>query len=437
MKIILIVIDTLRSDHLSCYGYKRRTSPNIDGIASDGIVFRNFRAQCHWTIPTFTSIFTGLYPINHKMTWMNALGEIARAPDQLDAEIPLLPELLCDAGFLTAAVDNLINFHHNPNWFVRGYRYYLNASAGSGHGCALLKADEVNKLLLPWVEQHASEDFFLHVHYWDPHLPFNQPAPYDSMFIDEGEEGYEIITAVTGEKYVRWCGRHADFDDEARRHVSLYDGEIGYVDAKIGELIELLKEKGIYDDTLILITADHGEIMFELPRKGHHSIYEPLLRVPLIVKLPNEKPAVQASDALAQQIDIMPTILDIVGVKPPVRMDGRSLLPVIKGEADSVRDVLYHVGNRLCGVRCRAIRDERWKLIVNYVGYEWSQPATYSKLWEEVPERELYDLERDPEELRNLAYENREKAAELEAQLAKWIDSQVGNYLNDPILRRY
>jgi len=438
VKIVLIVVDTFRSDHLSCYGYKRKTSPNLDALAADGTVFRKFYSQCHWTIPAFTTIFTGLYPINHKLTWMNALGEIARAPDQLADEIPLLPEILLDAGYTTAAVDNLINFHHYPGHFVRGYEYYLNPAGKSGHGGASMLAERVTRMVLPWIKDHAGEDFFLHVHYWDPHLPFNQPAPYDTMFTGQSdEEGLETKTAVTGEKYVACCGLHRDLTDDNRRHVAMYDGEIAYVDSHIGKLLDLLKELGIYDDTLVVVTGDHGEVMFELPMKGHHSIYDPLLRVPLIVKPAGGKPKVQGTDAYAQQIDIMPTILDFAGVEPRAKMDGESVRPLMDGGKEKLRDTLYHVGNRLCGVRCRAVRDGNWKLIVNYVGYEWSQPGTVPAILEEVPERELFDLERDPEELQNLAYEKKDVAAELERKLARWVDSHVGCYLDDPIFRRY
>jgi len=438
MNVVLISIDTLRSDHLSGYGYKRQTSPSLDALAEEGALFPNFYSQCHWTIPTFTSIFTGLWPINHEMTWLNALGEIGRADAMLDEKIPVLPELLWDAGFVTAAIDNLQAFCHFPNWFNRGYEYYINTIGRSGHGAARVTADMVNAHLLPWIEQHHGKPFFLHVHYWDPHLPFNQPEPFDTMWMGQtDDEGLRIKTAVTGEEYVDRCGKRADLTDAEREHVARYDGEISYADDRIGQFVARLKELGVYDDTLIVVTGDHGEVMFEISPKGHHSIYEPLLRVPLILKLPGETPAVQRPEGLAQQIDIMPTILDCAGVEPRGEMDGRSLMPLIRGEEERVHDELYHVGNRMCGIRCRAIRTEQWKLIVNYVGYEWAQPMSHPEAISAVPARELFDTQKDPEELQNLVDEHPDVAVDLERKLARWIESNVGTYLNDPLLRRY
>ena len=434
MKTILVVIDTLRADHLGCYGYARPTSPVMDKLADQGALFENFYGQCQWTIPSFTSIFTGLYPINHKMLCTNARGEINRFPLMLSPDIPVLSDLMLNAGHVTCALDNLINFQQHYNWFARGYNYYINVTRRAT-GCAAVLADAVNADMLPWLDQHAHDDFFVHLHYWDPHRPHNHPEPFKGRMAGAP---VEKKLSKDGAEYVAHCGKADAIGPEEMALLDAYDEEILYVDAKLGEVIELLKSKRIYDDTLLVVTSDHGEVMFEVsPYVCHHTIYEGLLRVPLIIKPPEAAaPPAQRVAALAQHVDIVPTILDFAGIEPPP-VDGASLRPLMDGKAESVRERAYAVGNWLNDVRSRAIIDGRWKFIKNYVGMCPGEPQTFPLRIRDMPEAELYDLASDPEEVCNVADQCVDVAARLEKELARWIDSHVGEPLEDPVVLRW
>ena len=435
MKTILVVIDTLRADHLGCYGYCRDTSPVMDQVAAEGTVFENFYGQCQWTIPSFTSIFTGLYPINHKMLCTNARGEIERFPLMLSPHIPVLSDVMLDAGHVTCALDNLINFQQHYNWFARGYNYYLNVTRQATGGHATVLADAVNADLLPWLDQHANDDFFVHLHYWDPHRPHNHPDEFEGCMADAPIDRKH---ARDGSEYLVCCGKAEVIGDDEMDMLNGYDEEILYVDTKLGEVIELLKSKRIYDDTLIVVTSDHGEVMFEVsPYVCHHTIYDGLLRVPLIIKPASvEPPQEQRVGALAQHVDIVPTILDLAGVEcPPV--DGVSLRPLMEGTSESVRDRAYGVGNWLNDVRSRAIIDGKWKLIKNYLWMSYGEPQRSRPRVSDMPEVELYDLEADPDEVCNLADERPDVADRLERELTVWINSHVGETLKDPVVLRW
>ena len=175
MNIILIVIDTLRADHLSCYGYFRETSPTLDRLAREGVLFEDMYASGVPTGPGFTSIMTGLYPVSHK--YYITPYDVPNAY-QLDDDIPVLAEILWDHGYVTAAVDNLINFRSHMKHFVRGFEYYMNPTKTSRWVHHHVTADQVNRMAVPWIRRHSYERFFLFVHYWDC-LLYTSPSPRD------------------------------------------------------------------------------------------------------------------------------------------------------------------------------------------------------------------------------------------------------------------
>ncbi len=433
MNCLLISIDTLRADHLGCYGYPRPTSPCIDAVAADGVVFERFTSQCHWTIPSFASIFTGRYPINNLMASSNL--EIPTFSQQLPPDIPTLPELLRRASVETAAVDNLIDFRHHYSCFARGYCDYLNPSRPPALGCAQLRAEQVNAQALPWLETRAREPFFLHLHYWDPHQRYDPPA---EDLEAAASAPLPRKTAADGEEYVERAGPAARIGEREQRQIDLYDGEIHRCDRRIGEVIDLLKARGLYEDTLILIVSDHGELMAEeRPGFCHHTALEGLLRVPLIVKPPAGRRGPGRVAALAQQIDLAPTVLDYFGVESDAAFDGRSLRPLIEGRSDAHHERLFCFGNWIDDLRCRVVIDERWKFVFNYWGFHEDFPSRYDRFHRERPRRELYDLEADPEELCNLADAEPDRADAMEKQLHEWLARQVGEPANDPFLKKW
>ena len=327
MNIVLIVIDTLRADHLSCYGYFRETSPTLDRIAKEGILFENFYASGVPTGPGFTSIVTGLYPTRHK--YYITPYDIPNAY-QLDDDIPVLAEILWDHGYVTAAVDNLINFRSHMKHFVRGYEYYMNPTKTSRWIHHHVIADQVNKKVREWLRNHSYEKFFLFIHYWDPHTPYNQPDAYKLIF--KGKKDWRVCKSKAGYEYVPGWGKIDEIvEGDENKSIDLYDGEILYVDNSIAEIVELLKDEGILNDTLLIITSDHGEQLGQHGIWGHAGLHESVIKVPLIVRYPKKLPCGIRVRDYAQHVDIVPSILELAGIKMNYNFDGVSISDILKG----------------------------------------------------------------------------------------------------------
>ena len=427
MNVVYIVIDTLRADHLSCYGYFRKTSPNIDKLAEDGILFLNCYSEFPYTLPSFTSHITGICGVGTGIV-ANAWRKLNERHIILDDRIPTIAEILFHNGYTTVAVDNMVNFGYHPKWFVRGYQYYINPRPRPPYtnddmlyndivrNTDMVLAEEVNHHVVKWLEMHGREGrFFLFIHYWDPHTPYNMPKEYSDNFYDNFYYKPPTVKVLDGIEYVPGWGRASDLTGKRKEYVRLYDCEIYYVDAQIGKVLEKLKEMGIYDDTLIIITSDHGEIMFEhhpgLSKEriefGHGLLYNEVLRVPLILKLPNQQFKGKRIEAFVQTIDIFPTILEIANVEGKFITDGISLLNLIKGEKGKVRDVVMgtYVSKNFTA---RSIMTKEWKYI------------EYNPL-----DIELYNISNDPFELNNLAKENDEMASDLHQKLENTVNRYV------------
>ena len=426
MNIIYIIIDTLRADHLSCYGYFRKTSPNIDKLADDGVLFLNCYSEFPYTLPSFTSHITGICGIGTGIV-VNAWRKLNERYIVLDDRIPTLAEVLFHNGYVTVAVDNMINFGYHPKWFVRGYQYYINPRPRPPYtsddmlyddivkNTDMVLADEVNYHVIKWLESHGDKKFFLFIHYWDPHTPYNMPKEFTDNFYDEFYYKPPTIKLPTGVEYIPGWGRLSDLTEKRKEFVRLYDCEVYYVDTRIGEIINKLKEMGIYDDTLIVVTSDHGELMFEhhyaLSKEriefGHGLLYNEVLHVPLVLKLPSQRFKGKKVEHFVQTIDIFPTLLELADVKREFTVDGISLLSLIEGKSDCVRELV--VGTYVAkNFVARSIMTKDWKYVV------------YSPF-----DAELYDIARDPYELNNLAKERVEKVSELHELLKNVIKGYV------------
>ena len=446
MNIILIVIDTLRADHLSCYGYFRETSPTLDRLAREGVVFEDMYASGVPTGPGFTSIVTGLYPVSHR--YYITPYDVPNAY-QLDDDIPVLAEILWDHGYVTAAVDNLINFRSHMKHFVRGFEYYMNPTKTSRWVHHHVTADQVNRMAVPWIRRHSYERFFLFVHYWDPHMPYNQPEGYRRVFRHRRGDysDLRVERAPAGYEYVPGWGRLGEIvEGDEDRSIDLYDGEVLYVDNAVAELVESLKDEGVLDDTLIIVTSDHGEQLGQHGIWGHAGLHEPVIRVPLIMRCPGKLPRGLRVRGYAQHADIVPTILELAGISVSHRFDGTSLLSLIRGEWGREFAVCETWGER-CIVR------GEWKLIVHYEAELKALPEVFPQpyrlreyalkwplktLLERVRVKggvgyEFYNLREDPMETVNLAEEEGDVLGELKALLDEWIGERVGEG-EDPML---
>lgn len=442
MNILLIALDTQRRDHLSCYGYPRQTSPTLDRLAAEGALFENCVTHTAHTMPTFTTMVTGQLPSTHGI-----VGTLYAHPNDLDQHLddrtPVLAEILRDAGYLTAAFDNLADFGCHPSWFTRGYQWYVNTWAPQTRHPSQVLASQINDRLLPWLRQHAaSQPWYVFVHYWDPHQAYNQPEPYRSLHTGGPEPAEQTLD---GRGYRRAWGWSDRLDSQAREKIDLYDGELSYVDRAVGDVLDLLRKAGVYDQTAVFITADHGEDMVEHNAPfEHREPYETTVGIPLIAKLSADIPLKPATrvPGIVGHIDLMPTILDLAGADTPPAVDGLSWLPLLRGDTPQLHDCLFLTGGaikqqgRWCapelGIRTAThkyirrgtarFEDQSALDISNLCAPPWRGAPGRSlrdkvAFFNSLPRRELYDLESDPCETKNVLDLYPETAMELDACL--------------------
>ena len=286
---MLISIDTCRADRLSCYGYKRPTTPNIDALARDGAMFKMALTPVPLTTPSHSSMFTGTYPPTH--------GVHLNDYDHLADSNVTLAKILREAGYQTAAFVGAFpldsRFGLNQGFETYDGRF----SQGSEKVSFSRRAgEEVNRPALAWLEGHAKKPFFLFLHYFDAHHPYKPHPPYTSAYADDP-----------------------------------YAGEIAYVDNCIGRVLDRLRALGVYDNTLVIITGDHGEGLGEHGEHTHsYFIYQSTLHVPLVIRAPGCGKGLRVDENVSL-VDIVPTVLDLLGLKIPARVQGVSLRPALEG----------------------------------------------------------------------------------------------------------
>lgn len=413
MKIIAISCDTLRADHLGAYGYSRPTSPTLDRIAGQGVLFEQAIAADIPTEAAHTAIFTGRFGIH--------TGVVAHGAPRVNLakSTPWLPALLRQAGLTTAAVDNLYNL---KEWFARGYQFYVNTAGRQ----RWIDGADVNARAIPWLRQHASEDFFLFLHYWDPHTPYMPPEQYRRLYYSGNPHDpahrsleparrqpvypffhkfhYELLGGVTDAAYLS----------------ALYDAEIRYLDDLLSELDDALATLGIAEETLLVVFGDHGESLDEHDIYWDHAgLYEATVHVPLILRWPSRIPAGRRVAGPVQHVDLFPTLLEAAGQQAPAASDGKTLWPLIRGEGGNHWDRVYL--SECSWQATRAVRTAEWKLI------KCVDPGLYVR-----PRLELYNLRDDPGETVNLAEREPERAAQMERELLAWVDQQLGPHV-DPM----
>ena len=406
MNIIFIVIDTLRATRLGCYGYAKNTSPQLDELAGQGVRFSRCMAPGIPTTPAHTTMYTGLHPLTHNIVCHG--GQV-----DLDRKIPVLPEILQRSGYTTAAVDNL--FDVKP-WLARGYEFYINP--GSKHRLSMMVSwEEINARAIPWIESHRQEPFFLFLHYWEPHTPYLPPKKH-RIFYPEGCDPFspdshtfdpikrQPFWEMFGDIWFEKLGPVTDAEYVA----SLYDAEIRHVDDGVAQILETLKRTGLEEDTLVVLTGDHGESMYQHDIFfDHHGLYDDIVHVPLMMRLPGRISAGQIFEPMAQHLDIAPTLLEAAGAKNPPQMAGKSHWKAITGQSKP------EGWDRV--VSCECTWQAKWSLRTDTRKFILSREQDRHN----SPPRELYDLVEDPLETRNLALENWREAESMERELEDWI----------------
>jgi len=396
--IIYLMIDTLRADHLSCYGYPDLISPRIDALAAEGIRFEHNCAQASWTKSCVACQLTSLYPSSHRAQY-----KVDRLPDA----VTTLPEVLARHGYATAGYAANVNVAPLFN-FQQGFHAYefLSPTALFGasesasqlavyQGLRLVNerfvssaknvynfyypAEAINERAIDWMSRHLDQRFFMFLHYMDPHDPYFE-HPYN---------GYGVARVSTPNP-------SPDMADELKR---LYVAEIEYLDRQLGELFDWLKKQGLYDNTLIVLTSDHGEEFHEHGGWWHgYTLYQEVIHVPLIVKLPGANGDYRGAvdSGISQAIDIAPTVLSAIDVPRPPEMQGVDLLN------PSERIDTAYAEEGLEGNIMRAVRRSNWKYIETRPG----NPRG-------MPEHQLFDLAVDRGEMLNLADGDPDRVAHM------------------------
>ena len=405
MNIVLIALDTQRADHLSCYGYPKRTSQFIDSIARRGVLFERCYAPNIPTHPSFTTMFSGKEAITHNI--VNIGGGVPLASD-----VRLLPEILKEHGYATAAVDSM------GRHFSRGFDEYVTYTWDRSNPTVLRKAETVTEKALPVIGRlrEQAQPFFLFIHYWDPHTPYLPPPTYTRKFYPKDRDPYDLNNhsmdeAWTWEPFKWYFHEWMPGVTDAEYVVNLYDGETAYMDRHLRRVFAALAP--VQEETLIILTADHGEVLNEqLGYFDHHGLYEGNIHVPMILYWPGKLPKGRRVPGYVQNLDLAPTILDLVGIPDRDNMEGLSMLPTIFGLRDGNYDEIY-LSEATWELK-RGIRTQRWKFINSI------EPDRHGR-----PMQELFDLQNDPQEQQNVAGEYADVAKELEARLASWVRQRL------------
>jgi arylsulfatase len=405
VNVLFLILDQLRADQLHCYGNPRQTSPNIDRLAQRGVRFSHFFTVAPWTSPSFGSLHTSLYPSRHGVTldWRPGVPLI-------DKDTPMLVTDFKYHGYYTTAFVN--NGYGGRELTGRGFdEYYEGQSSAQAinvterlAGNSLYTAPGTTKLALSWLDQHKSQSFFLYIHFFEPHSPYN-PPPEDDIFKSEAypylfDRGHDLVHSP--------ANRLAMLGDlkAIERLYELYDGKIHFIDRYVGEILDHLRALGLEDNTLVVLTSDHGELLYSHPRDfqtfDHRSLYDTVMHIPLIVAGPGIAKG-HVIGGLASNVDTAPTILGLAGLPPLSDAQGQSLVPLIQGAKESLNPYIYLEEDLVPPER--AVRNMHYKLIRN--------------LW--TGKEQLFDLDDDPGEQHNIVQEDPQVVKDLEARLDEWM----------------
>jgi arylsulfatase A-like enzyme/Tfp pilus assembly protein PilF len=410
--VLLVVIDTLRADHVGTYGYGHATTPNIDHLADSAVVFETVVSQAPWTAPAMASLFTGLYPSVHGLdggiVWgEGAIPSAGSLPFAVQKALPpghqTLAEVFRQAGYSTAGfVSNL--YVNSIFGFAQGFDHFDDEYADYNfeQGEVKRRADVTNERVFEWLRAGLEEPFFLLVHYNDPHWPYDPPAPFGHSFI-AGYNG-SLTPTKTREVVVTHHEMPPPLSEEDLAYiVGLYDGEIQYVDAHLGKLLEAVRELPTVRDLVTVLTADHGEEFLDHGAFNHgYTLYEEQTSVPLIVSAPSRFDPRRVSQQV-RLIDAAPTLLEMAGVNSQnTRFQGRSLVPLLEGLSLEPIDAFSEATN--VGDQSALRSTDSHKLIHSLIDPQWL----------------LFDLASDPGELHDLASQRAERLRELATRLEAW-----------------
>ncbi len=396
--VILVSFDTLRRDHLACYGHPKPLSPHLDQLAKRGVLFTDAVVNCGWTLPQHMTIMTGTHPLKHRLIYLDG--------GKLKKSLMTLGEIFQSMGYTCFGFANANRYGGGWEYgFWRGMHHYTTVFPQNN------MMEFLPESIFCALNIISSKPFFLYIHTNDTHEPFAASEPFGS----------------------KW----------GTRYINRYEGEVSYVDYYFGMILKELEKRGLKENTLVVTTSDHGSEFLE---HGFHekklNLYEEISRVPLIFRLPGVLPGGKKVGGLCETMDIAPTILDICSLPIPEWMDGKSLLSRILGDkSDEASE--YVIAHTLYQVRDLyehfSVRDVSYKLIrtvplsrapeklPGQTGQRFKRLASVAEMSDGVW-RELYDLKKDPAETRNIILSNHSTASRLEQVL----DDQIRSFDYNP-----
>jgi len=450
MRILYLDLDTLRPDHLGCYGYSRQTSPNIDRVAEEGMRFEQVYASDAPCMPSRTALMTGQFGyhtgvVGHSGTAGDMRLEGRRRTFRTDLGETSLAGMLRSAGLHTTFIGGYAERHASWHFYAGFSEIHDTGKFG------MESAEDVSPTVLDWLEHNAQrENWYLHVNYWDAHTPYRAPQEFGNPFAAQPLETW--ITPEILESHRHMCGPHTArdlnmYDDLAdprySRHLGKletmsdvkrlfdgYDSGISYMDSHIGQVFSALKKKGVWDDLVIIISADHGENMGELGIYAEHATADAgTCRVPLIVRWPGGGQGVDVG--LHYNLDLAPTLADLLGRPPAARWDGqsfaRAILPAARESPQDQNTGRPYLVISQCAHVCQ--RSVRWG--------PWLYMRTYHCGYHLFPDEMLFQLEQDPYQQNDLAASHPDICQRGENLLLEWQDAMQARmpegYTEDPM----
>lgn len=420
INVLLITCDCLRADVVGCCAADNGSSltPNLDQLAGMAVTFKTAISQGFRTPVSMPSLFTGKYP--NRLKWSTIQSPFGRKRQfrcLLMGEEKRIAEVLAEHNYKTAGI------HSNPLLtssfgYEKGFQYFYDdlflkkARLPSGlkrwiyrlphmfRASTYMPAAKLNQKALTWLRK-AQEPAFCWLHYMDAHGPY------------QSKKGFSYLNRIRADLLFRKAVNKpkAITDNECRILFDWYKEEVGYLDDQLGKLFESLRRMGKYENTLIIVTADHGEEFREHGRLTHHStLYEEIIHVPVIIKLPYSQHQGKIVEKPIELVQIFPTILDVLGFETDLALDGKSLLPLIDGNGEQSQSDFAISQGKFSPKYRAAIRNEEWKLILD----------------DSLPRPELYNLKKDPRELSDVVRDNPQVAFELETLLRENLTKTFG-----------
>jgi len=423
--IIIIVIDALRARNLECYGYNKPTSPNLNNLAENGVLFENAFSTTNATDPSLISMFTGKYPMSSGIR--NHGERMTETEKRMAMNLVTLPKILNRYGYVTLGVNWLGRWHKSGYHFYGidyPWHYRLIKLISSFYHLKLLEIKYTTETAINLLRKYYNKKFFLYIHFWGTHTPYSAPESYVNLFY-RYHKGAEIDINIENIFKIPFNSKWRTYLYNWLKELpniayvlSQYDAAIAFIDSQIGKIYQTLCDLGILDDTNIIVTADHGESLIEHGIYfDHHGLYDESIHVPLIFSGPLF-PKKKRVSSLVQHVDIVPTLLDLL--KIPFKksfFDGFSLLPILEDNISEIRHFIIseetYTENKI------AIRTKKWKYI--FSPSKKSAICKYCNIIHGGIE-ELYNLDYDPEERYNLIEVYPLKAKELKEILSAWLE---------------